>query len=404
MFKAVSVSREVIGKGESLLLQGNSTTMDLSRWQEKVQCVYIDPPFMTGEQFMRRRPVGEEGWKKGTPSIQLPAYTDKFPSRESYLDFLRRLCDQAKMLLTPTGAFALHLDWRSAPYGRMICDNVFGEKNFMNEIVWAYESGGRSTKCFSRKHDSILLYARGKNVRFDITKVGVPRQDNRKNHMRRDVDENGRSYRSIRSGGKVYRYYDDDLVYPGDVWTDISHLQQKDPERTGFATQKPRKLLERILLPLTVEGDRVADLCCGSGTTMEAAQTVGCTFLGIDTSSEALQVTASRLRKHNYTVESECTVDEAVLDAEFDQDKGMVTLMGFHCPGEFPAILDPLAAVEQWRAGRIRDGVFYTDENLMRTHQSPDLPLWGLLSEQDGIPAVSLTDATGKRRVFQWEV
>ena len=93
--------------------------------------------------------------------------------------------------------------------------------------------------------------------------------------MRRCVDENGRSYSQITTGGKVYRYYDDAPVYPGDVWSDISHLQQKDPERTGYPTQKPLKLLERLLLPVVREGDMVADLCCGSGTAMEAAQSLG---------------------------------------------------------------------------------------------------------------------------------
>ncbi|MBQ7864880.1 MAG: site-specific DNA-methyltransferase, partial [Clostridia bacterium] len=79
----------------------------------------------------------------------------------------------------------------------------------------------------------------------------------RRNHMRRQVDETGRTYRSIRSGGKEYRYYDDTPVYPGDVWTDISHLQQRDPERSGYATQKPLKLLDRLLRPVVQPGDRV---------------------------------------------------------------------------------------------------------------------------------------------------
>ena len=157
MFRPVQVSTEIIGSGESLLWQGDATALDLTPWKGQAQCVYMDPPFMTGERFMRRRPFGEAGWRSGRQSIQLPAYTDRFPSREAYMAFLRRLCEQAKLLLAPTGMLCLHLDWRSAPYGRMICDEVMGERQFLNEIVWAYESGGRSTRRFSRKHDTILL-------------------------------------------------------------------------------------------------------------------------------------------------------------------------------------------------------------------------------------------------------
>ena len=85
------------------------------------------------------------------------------------------------------------------------------------------------------------------------------------------MDENGREYRCATVGGKEYRYYDDDPVYPGDVWNDISILHQHDPERTGYPTQKPLALLDRLLKPLVAPGDLVADLCCGSGTSIEAA-------------------------------------------------------------------------------------------------------------------------------------
>ncbi len=187
------------------------------------------------------------------------------------------------------------------------------------------------------------------------------------------------------------------------MWTDISHLQQKDPERTGYATQKPKKLLERIIRPVTVNGDLVVDLCCGSGTTMDAASTIGCRFLGIDNNAGALEVTASRLRNNNYTVQDECTVDDAAVEAVFERERGVMTLMAFHAPGDFPQLADPLGIVEQWRAGRVKDGVFYADENLLRSHLSPDLPSWGLMPDGEGTPAISITDAAGKRRVFVWE-
>lgn len=402
MFRLTKAEVEIVGGGGSLLRQGDGATMDLTAWKGQAQCVYVDPPFMTGEKFLRRRPVGESGWRSGRQSIQLPAYTDKFPSREAYTAFLRRLCEQAKLLLGPTGVFCLHLDWRAAAYGRIICDEVLGEKLFLNEIVWAYESGGRSTKRFSRKHDTILLYGRSGKYRFDIRKVPLARGTNRRNHMRRAVDETGRAYRSIRSGGKTYRYYEDTPVYPGDVWTDISHLQQRDPERTGYATQKPLKLLERLLLPVVEPGDLVCDLCCGSGTTLAAAQGLGCRFLGVDMHGDALQVAASRL-KGDYRMEAACAQGEAVLDAAYDPEKGVATLHGFHAPGKLPADVDRLAAVEQWRAGRLNDGVFRAEVNLTRSRVSPDLPVWALIPPGDGAPAISLTDAWGRRWVYVWE-
>ena len=100
--------------------------------------------------------------------------------------------------------------------------------------------------------------------------------------MRRHVDPDGRVYRSIRSGGRVYTYYDDDPVPPTDVWDDVSHLQQRDPQRTGYDTQKPLALLERIVRCASREGELVLDPFCGSGTTLEAAHLLGRRFLGVD--------------------------------------------------------------------------------------------------------------------------
>ena len=227
---------------------------------------------MTGDSFTRRRRFGQAGWRMGRPAPEYPAYADCYDTKEAYLAFLRRLIENAHKLLSRTGVLALHLDWHTSAYGRVICDEVFGEELFLNEVIWSYESGGRAKKYFSRKHDTILLYARTKDYHFDLRRVPLERTEHRKNHMRRRVDEDGRAYSEIKTGGKVYRYYDDAPVYPGDVWTDISHLQQRDPERTGYATQKPLKLLDRILKPVVKEGDLVIDLCCGSGTAMEAAQ------------------------------------------------------------------------------------------------------------------------------------
>ena len=405
MFVKSDIRREIIGSRESMLLQLDASAAQ-SAFQElagQAQCVYIDPPFMTGEDFRRKRVWGEKGWRTGKHAIQLDGYCDAFESREAYLKFLRGLIENAFLLLQETGIFCLHLDWRTHPYARMICDEIFGEKRFLNEIIWSYESGGRASLRYSRKHDTILMYARSRHYHFDMTRVPLKRETTRHNHLRRCVDEDGRAYRSIISGGKEYRYYDDEPTYPGDVWTDISHLQQRDPERTGYATQKPLKLLDRILKPAVRDGDLVCDLCCGSGTSLVAAQRLNCRFVGVDTQADALHTAASRLQE-GYVLQSVVSDDPAELEATFDPASGMVTLHSLKAPHPaLPEQADGLAFVEQWRAGRIVGSEFICQHAFRRTREAADLPAWCLLDEGEGIPAVSLTDATGRRWIFQYE-
>lgn len=406
MFERVDVAREIRGVGRNLLIcRDGSAPLDspLAELEGRAQCVYIDPPFMTGETFTRRRRFGQSGWKRGTPAPEYPAYQDQYPDKAAYLAMLRGLLENAKRLLSATGVLYLHLDWRSNASARLLCDEVFGEEMFLNEIIWAYESGGRAKKYFSRKHDTILLYARSRNYRFDIRRVPLERSEHRRNHMRRCVDEDGRSYSQITTGGKVYRYYDDAPVYPGDVWTDISHLQQKDPERTGYATQKPQKLLERLLRPVVEEGDLVVDLCCGSGTTLAAAQELDCRFVGVDASAEAILTAASRLNCPDLTLDCPCTMDETVLEGSYVADGNLVLLTGFNpTHPSFPKAEQMMDTLESWSAGWLTEQGLMVNQHFGRTPRSAELPLFCLMQPGRGIPAVSTVDAAGRKRVYHW--
>ncbi len=402
MFEQISVGREITGTGESLLLQGDGAASlpALQPYMGRVQAVYIDPPFMTGDSFVRRRRYGAKGWRTGTPSVSLPAYEDRFKDRDAYMTLLRGLVQQAHRLLNKTGVLCLHLDWRMAAYARLLCDEVFGEKRFLNEIIWAYESGGRAKRYFSRKHDVILLYAKTRQYRFDLTRVPLERANARRNHMRRSVDEQGRSYRSIRSGGKVYRYYEDQPVYPGDVWSDISHLQQRDPERTGYATQKPLRLLERLLRPLVMPGDLVCDLCCGSGTTLAVAQSLGCAYIGVDKSSQALMVARSRLRPENVTLLSPSAGDAAPLEGTFEDGVLLLTDFRARHPA-FPATEQAFDRLESWSAGYESPEGMVALQHFQRTNRQPELPLMCFLPELPGPLMVATVDAAGARRVYR---
>lgn len=243
--------------------------------KRRVQLCYIDPPFLTGRNF--------------------GAYSDRFATDEDYYDMMRSVLQGIYEVLDPAGSIFVHIDDRVHARMRLMLDDLFGAANFRNEIIWTYQSGGRATRHFSRKHDTILFYAKSSESYFDAMQVSVPRKEARNNHMKRGIDPDGREYSTIRSAGKEYRYYDDEGVPPSDVWDDISHLQQRDPERTGYPTQKPLKLLDRIIRCASKPGDTVLDVFSGSGTTLEAAWRLEREFIGMDSAPASLSAVQKRL-------------------------------------------------------------------------------------------------------------
>jgi site-specific DNA-methyltransferase (adenine-specific) len=182
---------------------------------------------------------------------------------------------QLQRVLKPTGSLYLHCDAKMSAYLRLMLDALFGRDNFRNEIIWAYRTGGTSKKHFSRKHDVILFYTASAEYTFH------PRRERvryRKRFFGAQQDEHG--------------FYTDVLLR--DVW-DIPAVINVSSERTGYPTQKPLALLERIVAASSNAGDLVLDPFCGSGTTLVAAQKLGRGWIGIDVSEEAAQVTRARL-------------------------------------------------------------------------------------------------------------
>jgi len=257
----------------------------LPEFAGQVNLIYIDPPFMTGQDF-----------KSGS---QL-AYSDKWHGDlDAYLQWLARTLHLLYRLLAEDGSLYVHLDWRVAHYARVILDEIFAAAlrggGFQNEIIWHYQSGGRATRRYARKHDTILFYTKSARYCFHGERIGERRGPHKRNHMRKHTDEQGRVSWSITSSGRIYTYSEESRMTPADVWSDISHLHQRDPERNGYATQKPAALLERILLASSEPGHLVHDCFCGSGVTPVVAEQLGRRWIASDQGDLAIASTRARL-------------------------------------------------------------------------------------------------------------
>ena len=202
--------------------------------------------------------------------------------------------------LSPRGTLWLHLDHRTVHDAKVAADRVFGRAAFLGEVIWVPGNGGKKRAGPSVTHQTILIYARGKNPIWNGNDPAL-RESFAATSLRmhfQNVDESGRQYRERVVNGKAYRYYADEGRRLGSVWSDCPAMRANTPliaEATGYPTQKPLTLLERIVRASSLPESRVLDPMCGSGTTLVAAKNLGRRYTGIDQSPLAIQITQRRL-------------------------------------------------------------------------------------------------------------
>ncbi len=270
----------------------------LPEFAGKINLIYVDPPFATGADFSFNTviPESDNSFIKEPSIIEQKAYRDTWGrGLDSYLQWFYETVVLLRELLSEDGSIYVHCDWRVSSAVRLILDEVFGSERHSNEIIWHYQSGGRQENRYSRKHDTIYFYNRSDRWIFNSDDIGEVRGTVKRNNMKREIDEDGRIYFSIRSAGKIYKYYEDEKPTTSDVWTEISHIQQKDPQRVGYPTQKPEALLERIIRASSNEGDLFLDCFCGSGTTVAVAEKLGRQWIACDLGRFAIHTTRKRL-------------------------------------------------------------------------------------------------------------
>jgi len=257
--------QELVGQRKNLVIHGdNHATMKLLK-TESIQLVYTDPPFNTGKTQ-----------KRGTEL----SYKDSFDDFES---FIKPRIQELHRLLKPEGTLYLHLDWHEVHNVKVkVLDEVFGKKQFLNEIIWAYDYGARATKKWPTKHDNILVYVK-----------------------------DAKTYHFDNSAGEREPYMAPGLVgpekakkgkLPTDVWwhTIVSPMGK---EKTGYPTQKPLGILRRIVTASSLKGEYVLDPFGGSGTTGAACAELQRNFILIDRNIEAIETMQERYKKLHIAAE-----------------------------------------------------------------------------------------------------
>lgn len=268
---------------ENVVVQGDNLNILSALPEHSFQLVYIDPPFNTGRVQKRESistvrsdegdRVGFKGQSYKSTKGTLFSYDDAFGD---YWEFLEPRLEQAWRLLNETGTLYLHLDYREVHYAKVLLDQLFGRECFLNEIIWAYDYGGRAKRRWPSKHDTILVYVKDpQKYYFNSEEV------DREPYMAPGLVTPEKAER-----GKL----------PTDVWWHTI-VSPTGKEKTGYPTQKPEGILRRIVQASTKPGDRVLDFFAGSGTTGSVACQLGRSFLMIDQNPEAIEVMRRRLPK-----------------------------------------------------------------------------------------------------------
>ncbi|MEY4639408.1 MAG: hypothetical protein RLY13_406 [Actinomycetota bacterium] len=246
-----------------------------------VQLIYIDPPFNTGRTQSRGTTtttrtdegnrVGFKGQRYEVVRETVLSYDDEF---EDFWSFLEPRLEEAWRLLNETGTLYLHLDYREAHYAKVLLDALFGRECFLNEIIWAYDYGGKSKNKWPSKHDTILVYVKDPaKYYFNSTEV------DREPYM---------------APGLVTPEKVEKGKLPTDVWWHTI-VSPTGKEKTGYPTQKPKGILRRVIQASSKPGDLILDFFAGSGTTGAVAGELGRKFILIDQNPESIEVISKRL-------------------------------------------------------------------------------------------------------------
>jgi len=278
---------------------------ELKRQKQSFDFIYLDPPFYSDADYKANINLGGKNTK-------ITVYQDKWKNRDEFLEMIMTRLFFARDVLKDSGLVAVHMDTHSVHYVKVLMDELFGEENFVNEIVWSYKSGGSGKRSFSKKHDTILLYSKTRNYFFSPQKeISYNRNDSpyRFKGVKEYEDENGRWYT---------------LVNQKDVIsTDM--VGRTSAERTGYATQKPEKLLEILLRSCCPEGGRVLDVFAGSGSLGAAAASLGLNYVLCDASPIAFVISCKRLsaKKSRYKkiISKDCSLSEELKKTGLSEDQ-----------------------------------------------------------------------------------
>lgn len=252
---------------------------------ESVDLIYLDPPFFTQKEHRLTSRQGEEY-----------SFSDRWNSKNEYLDFLRIRVLEMHRVLKSTGNIFLHCDNNASHYLRIILDDIFGENNFRSEIIWSYKRWSNSSKNLLPNHQVILYYSKSQRYAFNVIFTDYSPTTNVDQILQERARENGKSTYKKDEEGNVISSGPKRGVPLSDVW-EIPFLNPKAKERTGYPTQKPVELLKRIIEVGSRKGDLVLDPFCGSGTTLVAAKLMDRLYLGCDINSDAIALTKARLEQ-----------------------------------------------------------------------------------------------------------
>ena len=275
-----------LAAGPDVVVHGDNAAVLAKLPDESFQLIYIDPPFNTGGRRDRRTlrttsDVSGDETAGDRTGFHGRRYTSVETGRMSYPDtfldyagFLAPRLEEARRLLSPSGTLYVHLDWREAHYCKVLLDGIFGRDCFLNEVIWAYDYGGRAKNRWPAKHDTILVYVKrmGEHL-FDQDQITrIP-------YLAPSLVGEAKAAR-----GKL----------PTDVWWHTI-VPTAGKEKTGYPTQKPEGVLRRVLEPSSRPGDRVLDFFAGSGTTGAVAAALGRRFVLVDENPQAVEVMRARL-------------------------------------------------------------------------------------------------------------